>query len=217
VALLCNVGSVNPGGLGHQVADVFLGAAARNPRTEDAARKPVELPQAELSAKAGLYRETTTDEPLRLLFKDGLLRLERGGALIPVSSTEFQAGAEGRRLTFEPSPGGARPRIREARESAGDAVYEPVPEFKPTETELSAYVGEFYSPDAETTLTAAIEEARLVLRRRPDTRIELTPVYPDAFTASLGLIRFLRDSNGRVTQLSVRQGRVYDLRFDRVR
>jgi hypothetical protein len=30
-------------------------------------------------------------------------------------------------------------------------------------------------------------------------------------------VRFLRDDQGRVTELSVRQDRVFDLRFDRVR
>jgi CubicO group peptidase (beta-lactamase class C family) len=217
VAVLCNIGSVNSAGLGHQVADVFLGAAGRDSSTEDAVGKPAQLSQGELSSKSGLYRETTTGEPLRLVFTDGQLRLERGGVLIPVSSNEFRVGSDGRRLTFEPSPGDARPRIRETRKPAEDAVYEPVPEFKPTVAELSAYLGEFYSPDAETTLTAAIEEERLVLRRRPDTHIVLTPLYRDAFNGSLGLTRFMRDSNGRVTQLSVRQERVYDLRFDRVR
>ena len=47
----------------------------------------------------------------------------------------------------------------------------------------------------------------------------LTAVERDAFNAGggLGSVRFIRDAQGSVTQLSVRQARVYDLRFDRVR
>ena len=56
---------------------------------------------------------------------------------------------------------------------------------------------------------------RLALRRRPDTRFVLTRAYADVFESPLGLVRFLRDAGGRITQLSVRQDRVYDLRFDR--
>jgi hypothetical protein len=85
----------------------------------------------------------------------------------------------------------------------------------PGAADLDPYAGEYYSADAEVMLTAAIEDGRLVLIRRPGTRIALTPVYPDAFDGSLGRVRFLRDASGRITELSVRQDRVWDLRFAR--
>jgi hypothetical protein len=44
----------------------------------------------------------------------------------------------------------------------------------------------------------------------------LSATAPDQFESGLGRITFLRDGQGRITQLSVRQARVYDLRFDRV-
>jgi hypothetical protein len=63
----------------------------------------------------------------------------------------------------------------------------------------------------------AVDGDRLVLRRRPVTRLVLTPVETDLFDAGpLGRVRFIRDDSGRVTQLSVQQARVYDLRFERV-
>ena len=49
---------------------------------------------------------------------------------------------------------------------------------------------------------------------RPDTVIRLTPIYPDAFTGSIGTVIFRRDG-GRVNGLSVVQDRVWDLRFTR--
>ena len=39
-----------------------------------------------------------------------------------------------------------------------------------------------------------MEQGRLVIHRRPDTVIALTPTYKDAFRSSLGAIRFLRDA-----------------------
>lgn len=210
VALLTNIGNINPEDAGHRVVDIFLQTEAVAPP------KPVSLPADELSAKAGLYRNTVTGAPLRLTFAEGALRLQRGGALIPVSSTVFQVGESDRRLTFEPSPGNARPRFRDTRPGEDAVVYEPSPEYAPTAVELAAYEGEYYSPDAETTLTAIVEGGKLMLRRRPDTSMPLTPVSLDLFEGSLGLIRFIRGGNGGITQLSVRQDRVYDMRFDRV-
>jgi len=211
VALLCNIGSVNPGDLGHQVAEIFLG---------DALPRPAEPPQVEVSAsdlenKAGLYRSNVTGDPLRLVFSGGTLRLERGGSLTPLSASEFAVGTGDRRLRFESVPGSNRQRIRETLESVEDVIFEPVAEFNPTTVELAEYTGDYYSADAETALTAALEEGKLMLRRRPDARIQLTPLYKDAFQSSGGLIRFLRGVNGRVTGLSLSQSRVYDMRFQR--
>ncbi len=214
VALLCNVGSINPGAVGHQIADLFLLLPPETPR---AVPKPAALPEAELRARAGVYRNVATWEPLRLIFFDGALRLQRGGALIPVSSTEFRTATAGRTLIFESQNGGGRPRILDVRDGETAGTYDPVPEFRPAATELAALAGEYYSRDAETTLVAVVENGGLVLKRRPDSRIALTPAYADVFESSLGLIRFIRDIGGRVTQLSVRQDRVFDMRFDRVR
>lgn len=212
VAMLCNVGSASPGGLGHEVADVFLGDAVRRAAVS-APPRGVTLPVAQLTAKAGLYRDPATGESLRLTVVDGALRIDGGGALVALSRMVFQVGPGSRRLIFEPVQGIPRARIRETSEPDEAIVYEPVPEFAPTATDLNAYVGEYYSADARVALTASVEDGRLVIRRSPDTRIQLTPVYADAFDGGPGRIRFIRDATGRVTALSIRQARVWDMRF----
>ena len=93
------------------------------------------------------------------------------------------------------------------------------PAFTPAPADLQSYVGEYYSPDAEVSLVLSIDNGQLIARRRPATRITLVPTERDVFTAGAGLgaIRFIRDATGKVTQLSVRQARVFDMRFDRTR
>jgi CubicO group peptidase (beta-lactamase class C family) len=212
VALLCNAGNANPGALGHAVADVYLPERTAVVPSRAAS---VQLPVEQLASKAGLYRDARTGDPLNLRFQDGLLR-EGNTGFTPVSATVFQAnGSSERRFTFEASPGNTRMRIRERGAQGDTSTYEPVPAFAPTAGELAAYSGEYWSADTETTFTVAVEGARLVLLRRPAARMPLTPVYPDAFNSAIGLIRFFRDGSGRAMQLSVRQDRVYDLRFER--
>lgn len=134
VALLCNVGNVNPGTIGHRVADVFLGDAAR-PRVA----------------------QTT-----------------------PVNSAPRPAS------------------------------------WTPTERQLASYAGEYYSPDAETTLVVSVQNGALSVFRRPAARMTLTPSAEETFTSPLGRIRFISNERGEVVQLSVQQDRVFDMRFDRV-
>jgi CubicO group peptidase (beta-lactamase class C family) len=131
IALLANAGNVNPGALGRQVADLFLGDAV-------------------------------------------------GPAPVPATPAA-------------PSPAPA-----------------------PTVAELAPLAGEYFSPDLELTLSITLEQGGLIAHRRPATRIVLTPTAPDTFSApGLGRIRFIRDTPGFATQLSVQQERVYDLRFER--
>jgi CubicO group peptidase (beta-lactamase class C family) len=93
--------------------------------------------------------------------------------------------------------------------AAPAAPFEP----KPTAAQLNALAGSYWSDEAETLLIAAIGDNGLVIRRRPDTILELTAIGPDKFRSSMGTITFTRNASGAVESLSVNQDRVWDLRF----
>jgi CubicO group peptidase (beta-lactamase class C family) len=94
--------------------------------------------------------------------------------------------------------------------------YQRVAAAKPDSHALAAYTGTYTSDEAETMLMAAVENGALVLKRRPDTTLTLTPTYADAFTApQLGTVIFRRDGSGAVTGLSLVQDRVWNLAFVR--
>ena len=205
VALLCNVGNANPANLGDAVATLFIPPFP----TKAATPQRVTVAAEQLSARAGVYRDVERGEPLRLTFSEGALRL--GAAeLVPTSAATFVAG--NRRIVFEP---GAKARLISVTAAGDSTFFEPVAAFSSTPAQLAEFTGEYYSPDTESTLTVVVEEGRVIIKRRPDLRIPLTPVYTDAFQSQLGLIRFFRDRNGRIIELSVGQDRVYDLRFSR--
>lgn len=222
VAVLCNVGAVSPGGVGGEVVEVFLDELAPRPATPMRAAHPeVQLSTAELENKAGLYRDQRTWEPMRIVVDEGVLRVEDGLPLTPLSLAVFRAGDGDRHFVFEPAPLGSRPRIRVTVRHADDephevGVYEPVEAYTPGAEELEVYIGSFHSDDAETTFTVRVEDDQLVMHRRPDTRVVLTPVYPDVFRGRLGLVRFHRDHRGVISELGLRQSRVHDLRFQRI-
>ena len=90
--------------------------------------------------------------------------------------------------------------------------------LRPSSAELKPLEGTYVSDEAETTLTAELLDGGvLALKRRPDTVIRLVPTAtPDVFQAgTLGSVSFRRDATGKGAALSVRQDRVFDLRFDR--
>jgi CubicO group peptidase (beta-lactamase class C family) len=104
-------------------------------------------------------------------------------------------------------------RMRVPSELDGGTWYERVEPWTPTPADLAALAGEYTSDEAEVTLRVALEHAGLVIHRRPNASIPLTPAYQDAFNSSLGVVRFLRDSSGAITGMSVSESRVWDLHF----
>ena len=80
---------------------------------------------------------------------------------------------------------------------------------------LSDFLGDFWSEEAETRLTALVDKNRLVLRRRPGVLIELDHVGRDTFRGQIGTVTFHRNASGTVDSFSIKQDRVWDLRFAR--
>ena len=87
------------------------------------------------------------------------------------------------------------------------------PAFTADPKELSAYVGRYYSDEAEVTYDVALDGDAVVIRRRPDSVIRLRPIAKDEFSGAGGTIRFMRSASGAVDELSYRGSRVFDLRF----
>ena len=206
VAVLCNLGDINPEGLAHRVADLFLtgkkaAAAASAPAT-------IELPEAELASRAGMYRHGRTGDVLRLEMKEGKLVSGRGVAITPLSKSLFQA-ANGNKLDF--SSGSLRVLTPD-----GDAIpFDRVTQANPTAAQLAEYEGEYTSDEAEATFRIVVEDGKLLMKGRPDASFVLAPLYADAFQADAGfLIRFFR-KEGKVSELSFGVARVRDLRFAR--
>jgi len=204
VAVLCNV-ATNATKLAHEVADVYLPA----PKAEVASGYAP--PLDERRAVAGMYRRLDTGMVWTISLGEGQgLRLEGGQELTPVSARTYRIGES--RLVFDGTG-----KLTVTDQFGTVDHYERVAAVKPSPASLDAYAGTFVSHDAETELTARVDGDRLVLWRRPNTTLALTPLYADAFRApSLGIVIFRRDANGQVVELSVVQDRVWNMPFHKI-
>lgn len=105
--------------------------------------------------------------------------------------------------------------LRPAAPAAPPAAQPPAMTLPPTATQLGELAGTYWSDEAEVALTAAVDQGKLVIKRRPDTTIALTAIEKDTFRGSIGTITFRRDPAGKVNAFSIKQDRVWDLRFSR--
>lgn len=208
VAVLCNAANANADAVTYKVADRAL-AEQLKPRVEPRATHV--LTERETGALVGLYRDAGTGVPTRLVKDGDRLRIERGSVLYAESGTRLRA-VNGQQWVFA---AGGRVTVSDAFGRVN--TLERVAAWTPAAPDLTALAGDYASAESETGFTAAVVNGALVLRQRPDRVVALTPVYEDAFTSSLGTVRFLRDADGRATAFTLSQDRVWSMRFTRHR
>ena len=220
VICLCNSRNINANRLAYQVANIYLAdqlkQPARAPSTA-ASSSPVNLSAQELETKTGVYWNPVNDDRWTLSLKEGKL-VDRGGAVLsPLSDERFQVVGSSRQLIFETSSHGGRPlRLRQIDEGSKPAIYEAVKVMMPTAAQLNEYAGNYYSEELDVTYTLSVQSGKLALRRRRSKDMPLDPAFTDAFRREdLGLLRFTRNGQKRVSGFLLTAGRVRRLRFER--
>jgi CubicO group peptidase (beta-lactamase class C family) len=207
VAVLCNAAVANApvGDYAHKVAELYLGDRLKPSEV----RATHTLTSEEMDRFAGLWVGGTGSAVTIAREKDGL----RLGRLTPLFATSPMVLITADRDEWQLDARG----IRHTDRFGTVEEYGHEKPWVPTAAELEMCAGTYISDDAETTLTAAVVNGTLVLKRRPDTTLILTPLYAGAFSAGggLGTIVFNGDGHGRMTQLRVVQDRVWNMTFAR--
>lgn len=210
VAVLCNASDADAAGLGRQVAELYLEGLTTRSEING-----VRLVPAVLDARAGLYRNVATGEALTLVADGPGLRVLGGRRFVPLSQVRFQS-PDGAMLEFDIGPNG-RPRGFTAAWTPNERHrFEPTTKAAPTAAELGELTGSYTSTEVETAFTVFVDKGTLKLRQRPDREWTLRPLYRDAFWSPFALVRFVRDSSGRVRHMSLGVSRAHDVRFARV-
>jgi CubicO group peptidase (beta-lactamase class C family) len=208
VAVLCNVASATATQYARAVADAYLGERVKASET----KATHTLTSDELERFAGVWKSDATGMTVTIgRDKEGLF-LSRTVRLPALSPTRLTTSDGDQQIELD---------ARGLRRTDASGTVEEFSRAQParySDEQMAQLAGTYVSDDAETTLKAAVENHALVLKRRPDTTIALTPVYADAFAADngLGTVVFRRDSNGRATGLSVMQDRVWDMPFGKL-
>ena len=200
VAVLCNSSTGSATQAANAVAAIYLGDRARTAPLQ----AKHSLTAGEAEHVVGLYRSTLNGESANVVRDEQGIRIG-GTRFVAVSANRFVAESED---VFEVKGTTARRTDR----FGSVEEFERTTAWTPSAEALAALAGTYANDEAEVTMTAVVEKGGLVLKRRPDTSIRLTPIYPDAFTGSIGTVIFQRRTS---TEMSIVQDRVWNLRFTR--
>lgn len=223
IAVLCNLESIDATTLAREVAEVYLADVGTAAGTRTASQPAVTLTAAQLERKAGLYRDPANEFLLRVFVRDGKLTgsagagMEGGWELTAVDPHRFVIPGTRIVLEFVSDSKGNVQRLRVIGERPTPEVFERLERFALTNRELSAYAGQYTSPELDVTYTVTPRDSSLVLLSPGRAAIVLEPVFPDGFAGSLvGVAKFSRRADGVVTGFTVNTSGVRGLHVERV-
>ncbi|MDI1476738.1 serine hydrolase domain-containing protein [Polyangium sp. y55x31] len=212
IVALCNGATIAPDELTRKVADVYLGDRM------DAAPPPaVKVPEAELSALAGVYWSPFSDEVVRLEVKDGALRsIDAPSPLVPLGDGVFRMGDTAKWQFSAP----AADAPRELRITDGwptPRIFTRVTAAVPAASTLAAFEGSYRIDEVDMTYTLRMTDGKLKLRWPRQKEATLEAIGGDRFVSDmLGTVTFTRTASGEVDGLTISNRRLRRLRARRL-
>lgn len=212
IVTLCNGATISPPELTQKIAAVYLGDRM-TPMTPS-----VKVPEAELSALAGVYWSSLTDEVVRLEVKDGGLRPSGASSpLEPLGRGLFRLG-ETARWRFDSSaddvPGARELRIWDAWPTP--RIFARVNEPMPSDSALASFAGKYRIDEVDMTYTVLMKDGKLALRWPRQTDLILEAVGGDRFVSGAWTVTFTRTASGAVDGLTVTARRLRRMRAERL-
>jgi hypothetical protein len=118
-------------------------------------------------------------------------------------------------LHFQPGAGDKPRRLLESFGDGKPSVFESVTPFTPSVAERAEYAGNYVSDEIDPVYRMIVQDGNLVLTRLKHKPDSLEPRTRDVFSGKIGTIRFIRDSNHRVSGFLLSTGRIRNFRFTR--
>ena len=227
VNVLSNLASFSPWSLGNKIIDIYLKDKEVNEVPKPAAITPnadkgtITVDPAKLAMYSGKY-ELRPGIIATISAEGNILYAEAHELpktpMTPLSGSEFSIPAAQAKVNFPTDPDG---KITKMIVNMGgqEITARRLPDFDPSSVTLAELAGDYYSPELNTTYTFIVKSGKLIARHFRTGDIALTPSKVDEFTGNqwyFGLVQIIRDANNQVTGCKVGNGRVMNLKFDRV-
>ena len=227
VAVLCNYADTNPTGLARSVASLFLSEKEdKGDSTDQVEAQPnevsdvVEVSVTDLERLVGDYWHAEDLTLRSIVIDDDSLFYSRGGEnrtrLDPLGNGRFLMADVSAVVNVRFEPLGEKPQAMIV-EVEGEEPFrlKSFDRAAPSEEELLAYVGSYYSDELGYVLVLRSSGEMIVADRRSEN-IPFRPLQKDIFIADTGVVlMYERNSDGGVSGLRLNAGRVRNVKFIR--
>jgi CubicO group peptidase (beta-lactamase class C family) len=220
VAVISNLGSVNPDRLAKSVAEVYLGdkMTPLEGKKNDAEPKYVSMDPQELEKFVGVYPIPKIDQTLNIVLKDGKLWAAAGLQLElhPVGPGHFYCKEIQADMQFSPQEsGGMHVKVTQPGGAINEADRIPVAAVT---ADYLPYTGAYWSEELETQYTFFVRDGKLYARHAHHGEAALAPTGQDQFSSGWWFapsVKFVRDKAGNISGVTLGGGRVTAVAFTR--
>lgn len=213
VIVLANAGNLNAPAKAYEVADLVLGEQ----KSEQVTGNGMALTPEAMAHYSGLYYSAATGQTRLIEQRDTELVLGPGGLKLQLVAehTLQPVGMQHITLHMQHPADGSLLQLHERIGALPPIVYTKTAPTIPNDQELAAYTGSYASDELDILYTIAIENERLVIKRRKHGSTAFEPAFTDAFTGIADL-QFTRNQAGQVDGFLLTTGRVRKIRFTRL-
>src|SRR5262249_4932455 len=144
----------------------------------------------------GLYRDSLTQKPVRIVSDGGGLHFEGGPVLVPLSATRFLTNGN----TAEIDAGGTM--TLKDTDGLIDR-YEHVAAASPTSETLQPLIGRYASAESASDAVVSLDGTTLVVKLGSNSTLHLKPAYDNAFANEQMTAVFERDAAGKPVAMTL--------------
>ncbi|WP_296382560.1 serine hydrolase domain-containing protein [Winogradskyella sp.] len=224
VMVFSNLAQSNPGNLALQVADLYLEDTFEKQTDATTASKGdvkyINLSNEQLKRLGGHFWNDDQNYARKIYLKNDTLRYFRGegneSSLAPISPNEFKMLNVGvdLRVIFSESN---KKRIMTVLINDDEPIISH--EFTPPNykvSDLKEFVGEYFSPELNTTYKAILKDDKLTFTHARASDIEISVAKSDLFLIDGYSFMFERNDNKQITGFRASTGRVQNLWFKKL-
>lgn len=211
IVTLCNGATIAPTELTRKVAAVYLGDRMT------AVAPSVTVPEAELSALAGVYWSRLTDEVVRVEVEEGALHpVGAPGPLEPLGNGVFRMGemTEWRFPAVAEQSGARELRIWDAWPTP--RIFTRVTEPIPSVLAQASFTGQYRIDEVDMTYTVLMADGKLAVRWPRQADLMLEAVGGDRFVSGAWTVTFTRTASGAVDGFTITARRLRRMRAERI-
>ncbi len=182
----------------------------KSPSSARNVNPPVVFNDFKTESYAGWYRNPRSGTGMKIYSRNNKVFATQIGELLPLSANTLKIGNSNSLLRFTSQKG---KELLYTSESKDSIFFAKVDSAVITDKLLKDYEGEYYSPEAETTIKIKIKNGSLTWFQDPKTEILLTPSYIDAFDGFFGSMYFERNKSKKITGFKVTVSRARNVSF----
>lgn len=194
-----------------KIAELLLDEYMTPPTNRE--NQQVEISKENLEQFTGLYLASTLNGTMDLTISEDTLTIAGRTKLIPISQNTFRINGSNGEIQID--------NLSEEKSqltvlNGTKEIYTKVKKWTPAENEFKEFEGDYWSDELETVYQLTVKEKKLTIQHRWIGEITLTAIAADFFQTDFGFyVKFNRNKEGNISNLSINSGRTLNVIFHR--